>query len=250
MNAVWATFLRELRAYFFSPLAYVVLFFFLLVNGIVFGNLTAALSDPRAPAGPPMTYFFGSTALMLLILGVVLTMRLISEELRSGSIEVLMTAPITEGQVIAGKYLAALAFYAFLWLPTLLYAVILDHYSDVDWGPVAAGYLGILLVGALFLAIGVFASATTSSQLVAAMVTAALLFLLFLLGWFADIFASETAQAGLRLHETWARTSTSSRAASWTPGAWSSTCRPACSSCSSPAARWKTRSGDERRWRT
>ena len=194
MTAVWATFLRELRAYFFSPLAYVVLFFFLLVNGIVFGNLTAALSDPRAPAGPPMTYFFGSTALMLLILGVVLTMRLISEELRSGSIEVLMTAPVTEGQVIAGKYLAALAFYAFLWLPTVLYAVILDSYSEVDWGPVAAGYLGILLVGALFLSIGVFASATTSSQLVAAMVTAALLFTLFLLGWFADIFNSETAK--------------------------------------------------------
>jgi ABC-2 type transport system permease protein len=194
MKAVLATYLRELRAYFVSPLAYVVLFFFLVVNGIVFGNLASILSDPRAPAGPPMTYFFGSTTLILLILGVVLTMRLVSEELRSGSIEVLMTAPVTEGQVIAGKYLAALTFFAALWVPTLVYAGIVDHYSEVDWGPVAAGYLGILLVGALFLAIGVFASATTSSQLVAAMVTAALLFLLFLLGWFSDIFTGETSR--------------------------------------------------------
>ena len=194
MRAVLATYLRELRAYFVSPLAYVVLFFFLIVNGIVFGNLASILSDPQAPAGPPMTYFFGSTTLMLLILGVVLTMRLVSEELRSGSIEVLMTAPVTEGQVIAGKYLAALTFFASLWLPTLVYAALVDYYGEIDWGPVAAGYLGILLIGALFLAVGIFASATTSSQLVAAMITAALLFLLFLLGWFTDIFAGETAK--------------------------------------------------------
>ena len=194
MRAVLATYLRELRAYFVSPLAYVVLFFFLIVNGIVFGNLASILSDPQAPAGPPMTYFFGSTTLMLLILGVVLTMRLVSEELRSGSIEVLMTAPVTEGQVIAGKYLASLTFFASLWLPTLVYAALVDYYGEIDWGPVAAGYLGILLIGALFLAVGIFASATTSSQLVAAMITAALLFLLFLLGWFTDIFAGETAK--------------------------------------------------------
>ncbi len=194
MSAVWATYLRELRGYFVSPLAYVVLFFFLIVNGIVFGNLASILSDPQAPAGPPMTYFFGSTTLMLLILGVVLTMRLVSEELRSGSIEVLMTAPVTEGQVIAGKYLAALTFFASLWLPTVVYAALVDYFGEIDWGPVAAGYLGILLIGALFLAVGIFASATTSSQLVAAMITAALLFLLFLLGWFTDIFAGETAK--------------------------------------------------------
>ena len=194
MKAVWAIYLRELRAYFVSPLAYVVMFFFLIVNGIVFGNLASLLSNPQAPAGPPMSFFFGSTTLMLLILGVVLTMRLVSEELRSGSIEVLMTAPVTEAQVIAGKYLAAFTFFAALWAPTLVYAGIVEHYSEVDWGPVFAGYLGLLLVGALFLSVGVFASATTSSQLVAAMVTAALLFLLFLLGWFTDIFVSETAK--------------------------------------------------------
>jgi ABC-2 type transport system permease protein len=203
MKAVWATFGRELRAYFFSPLAYVVLFFFLVVNGIIFANLIGFLVDPRAAGGPPLGYFFQSTWLMLIILGPVLTMRLVSEELRSGSIEVLMTAPVTEGQVIAGKYLAALTFYLFLWLPTLAYAGVIAFYDEVDWGPVAAGYLGILLVGALFLAVGVFSSAMTRSQLVAAMMTAAILFLLFLVGMFEELLQNEAAKQVLGYVNIW-----------------------------------------------
>ncbi|HYH45341.1 MAG TPA: ABC transporter permease subunit [Thermoanaerobaculia bacterium] len=192
MRAVWATYLRELRAYFVSPLAYVVMFFFLLVNGFVFAFLVNALSNPAAPAGPPMTFFFGGiTLLLLLILGVVLTMRLVSEELRSGSIEVLMTAPVTEGQVIGGKYLAVFSFFLFLWLPTLIYAAIVERHSEVDWGPVAAGYFAVLLIGAFFLAIGIFASAMTSSQLASAMVTAVLLLLLLLLPLLGEVFTGE-----------------------------------------------------------
>jgi ABC-2 type transport system permease protein len=185
MRAVWATFNRELRAYFFSPLAYIVLFFFLVINGFIFAMIATYLSDPRSPAGPPLGLFFGGTLffwLILLFVAPVLTMRLISEELRSGSVEVLMTAPVTEGEVVAGKYLAALTFYAFLWAPTLAYAGILAYNAKVDWGPVAAGYLGILGIGALFLAVGVFASAVTRSQLVAAIVTFALLIFLFSFG--------------------------------------------------------------------
>ncbi len=203
MKAVWATFLRELRAYFFSPLAYVVLFFFLVVNGVIFANLIGALADPRAPAEPALGFFFRSTWLMLILLGPVLTMRLVSEELRSGSIEVLMTAPVTEGQVIAGKYLAALTFFAFLWLPTAAYALLISRHSDVDWGPIAAGYLGILGIGALFLAAGIFASAMTRSQLVAAMVTVALLFLLFLLGMFEELVTHENIKQLLGYINLW-----------------------------------------------
>jgi ABC-2 type transport system permease protein len=203
VSAVLATFRRELRAYFFSPLAYVVLFFFLAVNGIIFIYLIGQMNDPRAAGGPPLGYFFRSTWLMLLLLGPVLTMRLVSEELRSGSIEVLMTAPVTEGQVIGGKFLAALVFYGFLWLPTVLYAVVISLYETVDWGPIGAGYVGILLIGALFLAIGIFASATTRSQLLAAMMTAALLFLLFLLGVFEQLVTSETAKQALGHVSIW-----------------------------------------------
>jgi ABC-2 type transport system permease protein len=193
MRAVLATYSRELRAYFFSPLAYVVLFFFLVVNGFIFSVIVTSLSDPRSPAGPPLAFFFGGFFfwMLLLLITPVLTMRLISEELRSGSVEVLMTAPITEGQVVAGKYLAVLTFYAALWAPTLAYAGILAYNAKVDWGPVAAGYLGILCIGALLLAIGTFASAMTRSQLVAAFITIALVLLLFVLGLIDNLFTSE-----------------------------------------------------------
>ena len=198
MNAVLATFFRELRAYFFSPLAWVVLFFFLLINGFIFAVIVSFLNDPRSPAGPPLELFFGGTLffwLILLFIGPVLTMRLLSEELRSGSIEVLMTAPVTEAEVVVGKYLAALTFYLFLWLPTLAYAGLIAWQSEVDWGPVAAGYLGILGIGALFLAVGLFASALSKSQLVAAIITFAMLILLFSFGLLETLLQGETAKA-------------------------------------------------------
>jgi ABC-2 type transport system permease protein len=200
MRAVWATFTRELRAYFFSPLAYVVLFFFLVVNGIVFTLVISFLNDPRSPGGPPLTLFFGGTFffwLTLIFLLPVLTMRLLSEEYRSGSIEVLMTAPVTETQVVAGTYLAALVFYLFLWLPTLAYSGIVGHFNKVDWGPVAAGYLGVVGIGAMFLAVGLFASAMTKNQLVAAIITFALLIFLFAVGFLENLVTSDLAKRAI-----------------------------------------------------
>lgn len=197
MNGVLATYRRELRAFFFSPLAYVMLFFFLVVTGVIFVYIVGQLNNPASPGGPPLKFFFSATWLMLLLLGPLLTMRLVSEELRSGSIEVLMTAPVTEGQVIGGKFLAAFTFYAFLWFPTLGYAIMIALYEKVDWGPVMAGYLGVLLIGALFLAIGIFSSAMTRSQLLAAMMTAALLFVLFLLGVFEGMASNELLKRAL-----------------------------------------------------
>lgn len=203
MNGVLATFLRELRAYFFSPLAYLVMCFFLAVSGVIFILLVSQLNDPRSVGGPPMGFFFQATWLMLLLVVPVLTMRLISEEMRSGSIEVLMTAPVTEGQVVTGKFLAAFAFYAALWLPTVVYALSIHVYEEVDWGPVAAGYLGVLLIGAFFLSIGVFASATTRSQLLAAMMTVAVLLLLFLVSLFEALFNNETVKQALGYMNVW-----------------------------------------------
>lgn len=201
MRGLWATFLRELRAYFVSPLAYVVLFFFLVINGVVFSMILSFLNDPRAAGGRPLDAFFGGTFffwVILLFIGPVLTMRLLSEELRSGSIEVLMTAPISEGQVVAGKFLASLTFYVALWLPTLSYAFLIAWANDgaeageaLDWGPVAAGYLGIFLIGALFLSAGLFASALTKSQLLAAIITFALLIGLFSASLLENLFTNE-----------------------------------------------------------
>lgn len=189
MSALWATFQRELRAYFVSPLAYVVLFFFLTINGIVFSLIVSHLADPRAPAGRPFDFFFNGFPFWVLLLFVVpvITMRLIAEERRSGSIEVLMTAPVSEGQVVAGKYLAALVFYAFLWAPTVLYAVLVERWSDVDWGILGAGYLGVLLIGGFFLAVGVLASTLARNQIVAAVVAFAVILALFFVAFLTGL---------------------------------------------------------------
>ena len=166
MRGALAVYGRELRAYFFSPLAYVILTFFVLVQGYYFSLIVAFLADPRAAAGRPLELFFGQTIftwLVLIFAGTFLSMRLISEELRSGTIETLLTSPISETQVVAGKYAAALTFYLFLWSPTLIYVAIVRWFTPVDWGPIASAYLGIFGIGALFLAVGVFASATSKN---------------------------------------------------------------------------------------
>jgi len=196
MSGVLATFDRELRAYFLSPLAYVLLAFFLLLNGAAFATIVSYMTNPNAPPGRPFDFFFGGFLFWIVLLFVVpvITMRLIAEERRSGSIEVLMTAPVSELQVVVGKYLAALAFYAFLWAPTLLYAVLIDRWSDVDWGILAAGYLGTLLIGALFLAIGTFASATAKSQIVAAMIAFALMLLVFFVAFLPGLVRSDAVK--------------------------------------------------------
>ncbi len=197
MNGLLATFERELRAYFFSSLAYVVLTFFLLANGIGFLIVVTYLSNPQGGAGfTPFEFFFSGFFFWILVLisPPILTMRLISEERKSGTIETLMTSPVSEVQVVLGKYFAALALYVFLWLPTVLYAVILEQHSDVDWGPILSGYLGTLGIGAMFLAIGVFGSSFTKNQIVAAIATFAILMFLFTFAFFEGLVTSETTK--------------------------------------------------------
>jgi gliding motility-associated transport system permease protein len=206
VNGIFATVGRELRAYFLSPLAYVVAALLLVVNGLTFGVILSFLNDPRSGIGAPLELFFGQTLyfwLVLLFVTPVLTMRLLSEERRSGTIETLMTAPINEIQVVVGKFLAAFVFYAFLWAPTLSYAAILAYYDRVDWGPVASGYVGILGIGALFLSIGLLATALTRSQLVAAILTFALLIPVFTFGLLEMLASSEAAKTALGYLNLW-----------------------------------------------
>lgn len=194
MSGILATLGRELRAYFFSPLAYVIGALLLVVNGFVFWLIVSYLNDPRSAIGAPLELFFGETLffwLVLLFVTPVLTMRLIAEERRTGTLEMLLTAPITETGVVLGKFLAAFLFYVFLWAPTLAYAGILEWYGEVDWGPVASGYLGILGIGALFLAVGTFASSLAKNQLVAAVLTFALLVPLFTFGLLEGLVRAE-----------------------------------------------------------
>jgi len=184
MKGVLATMERELRSYFLSPLGWVVATGFLFFNGLAFQTILDYLNNPQAPASmTPLDFFFGGTLffwLAMLFVGPVLTMRLLSEERRSGTLEMLLTAPITEGQVVIGKYLGAFLFFVFLWLPTLIYVALLAGKLPLDWGPIGASYLGTLGIGAMFLAIGVFTSAVTRNQVVAAVFSFALTFLAFL----------------------------------------------------------------------
>jgi ABC-2 type transport system permease protein len=187
---------RELRSFFYSPLGYVVLAVFLLLQGIVFWLFMSFLAQPNAPPGAVMQYFFGGTILYwIALLGVASasTMRLIAEERRAGTIETLMTAPVTGTEVVLGKYLASLAFYAALWVPTLVYVAILRGYSAArpEWGPIAAGYLGTLLEGAAFLAVGCLASSLTKNQLVAFILAFVFAWVLLLLGVLESLVQAE-----------------------------------------------------------
>jgi ABC-2 type transport system permease protein len=182
MRKVWAIIRRELIAYFSSPLAYVVMTGFLVIQGFIFERIVSILNNPQVPIMTPLRAFFGGTVffwLILLFIVPMITMRLIAEERGSGTIEVLMTSPVSEVQVVVGKFTAAMAFYAALWLPTTLYVLILMRNSEIDIGPVFASYLGVILLGFFFLAIGTFVSTLTKNQIIAATISFAAMLLLF-----------------------------------------------------------------------
>ena len=174
MGNVWTLARRELGNYFFSPIAYLVAFFFLIFTGVFF-----VFYGPRLEAGMEATLapLFAFMVIVLTLFVPPLTMRLLSEEYRSGTIEMLMTAPVTDVEVVLGKFLGALLYYVALLVPTLAYLVILELYADPDYGPILAGYLGLLLIGALYISVGTFFSALSRYQIVAAVASIVVLFL-------------------------------------------------------------------------
>ncbi len=192
---------RELLSFFYTPLGWAVLTLFLLVQGYGFYLVVELLASPHAPHGAPMRLFFGGTFyywLVMIAVSATVTMRLLAEERHSGTIEPLLTAPVGDAEVVLGKYVAALCFFAVLWLPTLGYVAILSRLASqtsVALGPVLCGYLGTLLVGAAFLAVGTLASALTRSQTVASLLTFAALVLLLLLGPMSLFTANPTLRA-------------------------------------------------------
>jgi ABC-2 type transport system permease protein len=168
---------RELSSYFYSPIAYVALVLFLLASALGFW-------DDFAPGQPAeMRHIFQWMVWLLVFIVPILSMGLISQEWATGTIEPLMTAPISETAVVVGKFLGSVAFFLVLIAPTLLFAVLLSAYGQTDKGALAAGYLGILLVGALFIAVGLFCSSLTRSQVVAAVSAAAVLFFVTIVPW-------------------------------------------------------------------
>jgi ABC-2 type transport system permease protein len=192
-------FKKEMRLYFGSPVAYVVFTFFLLISGWFFSNLFLFYSDAslRSFTQPQlgqnlnlienvMRPLFTNMAVVLLFFIPMLTMRLFAEEQRSGTIELLLTYPVRDGEVLAGKYLASLALLALLLVLTLLYPGLVAYFTKVEWGPILTGYLGLLLTGAVFLAVGVLVSSMTENQIVAGFGTFGILLAFWIVGWGAE----------------------------------------------------------------
>lgn len=201
---------RDLKTYFISPVAYVVLTIFIFLSGLFFNfylNLmvqsVAARAMQAAQSGQPpepldmpgliSQQFFGWMSFIMLFMMPMITMALFSEEKRRGTIELLLTAPVTDLQVVLGKFLAAAGFYTILLLTTAIEMVALYLYSSPASGPILAAYLGLLLYGFAVLSIGMFISTLTENQIVAAILT----FGTILMMWLVDVF-SRNASEGVR----------------------------------------------------
>jgi ABC-2 type transport system permease protein len=171
---------RELSAYFLSPMSYLVWMVFLVASGYFFA--TSIRDGGTATLAPTFIYIL----FLLVFVAPLTTMHLIAEELKSGTLEVLLTDPVSDAVVILGKYAASLLFFCAMLTPTLAYPLILIALGQPEPGPIASGYLGIVLMGALFLAIGVLTSTLASNQIAAAALSFTVLLLFWALGRAAD----------------------------------------------------------------
>jgi len=168
-------FRREFRAYFVSPIAYIVISIFLLIVGWLFFStffLAGQANLTRFFAILPMTFAFVIPAV---------TMRLFSEEMNVGTYEILLTMPVTFRDIIMGKFLAAVAFVCVMLSPSIFYAIFTSFLGTLDWGPIIGGYLGAILLGAAFCAIGLLASSVTRNQVIAFIIGMSICFGLTLL---------------------------------------------------------------------
>jgi ABC-2 type transport system permease protein len=178
---------REIAAYFLSPIGYLVMVAFLFLIGGSFVTMVFAYNGQTTDSSV-MQAFFGTAFywFALLILVPIITMRLFAEEKRLGTLETLMTAPVSDTAVVVSKFLGAATFFALLWLPTLLFAWILNRFAQsptpIDWGPVLTAYLGTMLLGCFYVSVGLLTSSLTHNQIVAAILGFAGIFVVFVVG--------------------------------------------------------------------
>lgn len=207
MTNVLAIAHRELKSYFASPIAYIVLGFFALVYGYFYAVMLqyfvrASMQLGQVGGQQPMNInqdmlrpIIQNVTVVMLFLLPAITMRTYSEEKRSGTIELLLTSPITDFQIIVGKFLGAMALYAAMLAVTLPHILILFVYGSPEWRPIVTAYLGLLLMGGCFISVGLFISSLTKNQVVAAAVTFSVFLMLWVInwigsfssGWFADL---------------------------------------------------------------
>lgn len=163
---------KELKDFFISPIAYIVISVFLLITGWLFFSTFFVFNQAD------MRNFFNLLPMTFAFVVPAITMRLFSEELNTGSYEILLTLPVTFTDIIVGKFLAGVVFVSAILLPTLAYPVFISLMGELDWGPVIGGYAGAVMLGAAFTAIGLFASALTRNQIIAFILGAVICFAL------------------------------------------------------------------------
>ena len=190
---------RELAAFFLSVTGYVIIAAVTLLIGQAFELCITGLINSDKPSPMPLTELFYSTLyfwLVVLLITPVITMRTFALEKYSGTFETLMTTPVSDMQVVVAKFTAAIIFYMFTWLPMLACLFIVRHFSNqhdsLDAGTVGGMYLGILMVGCLFVSMGCFASSLTQSQMAAAIVSFVLGISVFSIAWLADTKTAPT----------------------------------------------------------
>jgi gliding motility-associated transport system permease protein len=209
MRNVLAIAEREVRAYFSSPIAYVVIGFFSLLYGYFFyallsyferqsmqmgmGQPGQVMNINQMLIGPVLV----NATVILLFVFPAITMRTYSEEKRQGTIELLLTSPITDVEIILGKFVGAMTLYAAMLAVTVIHLSLLFIYGNPEWKPIATGYLGLFLMGGCFLSVGLLISSLTKNQVVAAMATFAVFLMLWVINWIGA-FVGPTAQAVLQ----------------------------------------------------
>ncbi len=207
MNNVLAIAHKEIKAYFASPIAYIVVGFSAILFGWFFVNLLLYFDRMalQAAAGGPDTLnvnemligpLLQNVAVVLLFTLPLVTMRTYSEEKRAGTIELLLTSPLTDVDIVLGKFLGAFVLYAAMLAVTAVHVGLLFLFGQPEWRPILTGYLGVLLMGSCFLSLGLFISSLTKNQIVAGMITFAVFLMFWVINWIAS-FAGPTMQVVL-----------------------------------------------------
>lgn len=206
MRNTWIVCQKELRSYFVSPIAYILFIIYAAIFGFFFWNMVGAFvyygmeSQMRGEMYPMnlndqvIRQLFGNINVINLLIIPLMTMRLFAEEKRNGTIELLATSPVRDGEVILGKWLASVILYAAMLVFTCLNFLFLFKYGNPDWKPMAVSLLGVLLQAAALLAIGIFISTLTKNQIIAGAVTFGVCLLIFVLGWVGEFQYSTWAQ--------------------------------------------------------
>ncbi len=203
MSKTFSVFQKELKHFFYSPIAYIVIAAFTIIAGIFFylylsSFVQAAFMDMMRSQQfrtAPQKFninlqlirpYFWNLALISLFVLPLVTMRLYSEEKKGGTIELLYTSPLSVSNIVLGKFFAGLVFYIIMLLPTMIFQALLFIYGTPEFGPVLSGYLGLILLGAAFISGGLFISSLTENQIIAAIGGFGLSLLLWIIGWAAS----------------------------------------------------------------